>query len=109
MEPTVFQEVDSVAEALRREPYALLTNDCITKSIRFVRACRRRGIRARMVLTIGRATARPPLLRRWVNMPVIHCWGEVSGTRFEVSRPLGARGMWGIVPRDIQPVVKLRI
>ena len=105
----LYQEAEKIAEGLRQEPYSLLFNDCITKSIRFVRACRRRGIKARVVLTVGRSLARLPLLGKWATIPVIHSWAEVAGKRFEVSRPLGARGMWGIVPRDIQPIVKVRL
>lgn len=105
---TTLQKADKIAESLRQEPYSLLTNDCITKSVRFVRACRKQGIKARVVLTIGRSKARLPLLRKWATIPVIHSWGEVEGKRMEVSRPLGAQGMWGIVPRDIQPIVKIR-
>ena len=104
-----YQEAERIAEELRRECYSFLFNDCIVKSIRFVRACRRRGIKAQVVLTLGRARARLPLLARWATIPVIHAWGDVRGRRIEVSRPLGSSGMWGIVPRDIQPVVKLRL
>ncbi|MBI4289051.1 MAG: lasso peptide biosynthesis protein [Chloroflexi bacterium] len=104
----ILQQADRIAEALRREPYSLLTNDCITKSVRFVRACRRCGIKAHVVLTVGRSQACPPLLHRRITMPVVHAWGEVEGVRMEVSRPLGASGMWGIVPRDIQPMWRVR-
>ena len=105
---SILQKADKIAESLRQEPYSLLTNDCITKSVRFVRACRKQGIKACAVLTIGRSRACLPFIRRWATIPVIHCWGEVEGKRMEVSRPLGAQGMWKIVPRDIQPVVKIR-
>jgi len=61
----------------------------------------------RVVICIGRSQAK--LFGRWLTIPVIHSWGEVAGKRIEVSRQLGAAGMWGIVPVNIKPVVAVRI
>ena len=97
---------ERVAELLRREPYSLLTNDCITKSVRFKRICQSRGIPARVVVCIGLARAR--WLIYWLVIPVIHGWGEVERKRIETSRPLGSSGLWGIVPVNIQPIITLR-
>ena len=55
--------------------------------------------------TIGLARAR--LFGRWLTIPVIHGWGEVEGKRIETSRPLGASGIWGIIPANIKPVIAL--
>ncbi len=102
----IAQQVDRIAEALRREPYDLLKNDCITKSVRLKHACKAMGISAKVVLCLGAARAR--LFGRWSVIPVIHAWGEVDGRRRETSRPLGSSGIWGIVPTDIKPLAVLK-
>lgn len=101
--------VEEIAEGLRQEPYRLFSNDCIIKSIRLARQCRRLGIDAKVVLCLGLVSARIPLLARRITVPVIHAWGEVGGERIEVSRPLGSEGMLGIIPIDIKPIVKVRL
>ena len=101
------EKAEEIAEKLRQELYRLLTNDCIIKAFRLKRRCRELGIPVRVVICIGRSRAK--LFGRWLTIPVIHSWGEVAGKRIEVSRPLGAAGMWGIVPVNIKPVVALRI
>ena len=98
--------VEEIAESLRSEPYHLLKNDCISKSVRFKRICRARGIRARLVVCIG--LARAMWFGKWLVLPVIHGWAEVEGKRIETSRPLGSSGIWSIVPVDIRPVISLR-
>ncbi len=100
------EKAEEIAEELRREPYSLLTNDCITKSIRLKRRCRALGISARVVLCVGLARAR--WFGRELTIPVIHGWGEVVGKRIETSRPLGSAGIWGIIPVDIRPVISLK-
>ena len=97
---------EAIAEPLRWEPYRLLTNDCITKSVRLKRACRSEGIRARVVVCVGLARAK--WFGRWLTLPVIHAWGEVEGKRIETSRPKGSSGLWSIVPAQIRPVVCMR-
>ncbi len=96
-------KVEEIAGNLRQEPYSLLRNDCIIKSVRFARECRQSGIPAKVVLCIGLVKAK--ILTWWLVLPVIHAWGEVNDRRIEVSRPLGASGMLGIVPRNIRPIV----
>ncbi len=100
------EKAEEIAERLRQEPYNLFINDCFTKSIRLKRQCKALGIPARVVACIGLARAR--LFGRWLIIPVIHGWSEVEGKRIEVSRPLDASGMWGIVPVNIKPVITVR-
>ena len=97
------EEAEEIAERLRHEPYILFKNDCISKSIRFKRACQTLGIPARAVACIGLGRAR--LFGHWLTIPVIHGWGEVGGKRIETSRPIGSSGIWGIVPVNIRPVI----
>lgn len=101
------EKVEKLAEHLRHEPYNLLTNDCFVKSIKLKRQCEKLGIPARIVACIG--IVRAQVLRLWwLKIPVVHGWVEVDEQRIEVSRPRGAVGTWGIIPRNIRPVIKLR-
>ncbi len=100
---TNLEKAEEIAEKLRREPYNLLKNDCITKSLRLKRECAALGIPARVVACIGLGRAR--LFGRWLIIPVIHGWGEVEGRRIETSRPLGSSGLWHIVPMNIRPLI----
>ncbi len=98
--------VEEMAERLRKEPYKLLTNDCIIKSIRLKRACLRAGIPAKVVVCIGLARAK--WFGRWLTILVIHSWTEAGGKRIETSRPLGSSGLWGILPVNIKPVISVK-
>jgi len=99
-------KVEKIAERLRQEPYNLLRNDCITKSIRLKRQCKALGIPARVVACIGLTRAR--LFGFWLTIPVIHGWAEVDGKRIETSQPLGSSGTWGIIPVNIKPIIAVR-
>jgi len=100
-------EVQEIAERLRQEPYHLLTNDCIIKSLRLKKQCKRLGVPARVVVCLGLGQAK--LFGRRVTVLIIHAWTEVAGKRVETSRPLGAAGICGIVPMNIKPVVAVWI
>ena len=100
------EKAEEIAEILRHEPYNLLKNDCITKSVRFKRMCVSDGITARATVCIGLARAK--WFGHWLVIPVIHGWGEVEGKRIETSRPLGSSGLWGIIPVNIRPFFIIR-
>ena len=100
------EKADNIAEKLRQEPYHLLNNDCITKSLRLKKECKAMGIPASVVVCIGLVRAR--WFGRWLTIPLIHGWGEVEGKRIETSRPLGNSTIWGIVPMNIKPVIAIR-
>jgi hypothetical protein len=102
-------KVNEIAESLRHEPYRLFFNDCLVKSVRFTKECKKAGISAKIVCCVGLASARIPLLSRRLSLPVIHVWAEVEAERIEVSRPLGSRGILDIVPMDIKPILRVRI
>lgn len=102
-------KAEEIAERLRHEPYRLFFNDCLVKSVRFTRECKRAGIDAKIVCCVGLVSARMPLLSRRFTVPVIHVWGEVEGERMEVSRPLGSQGILGIIPIGIKPIVRVRL
>ena len=73
------ERAEEIAEVLRHEPYNLLRNDCITKSLRFKRMCKSSGISARMAVCIGLTRAR--WFGHWLVLPVVHGWGEVAGKK----------------------------
>lgn len=100
------KKAEKIAEALRREPYRLFRNDCITKSRRLKKACQGMGIQARLVVCVGYTRAK--VFGKSLVVPVIHGWGEVEGKRIETSRPLGHSGFIGIVPMHIKPIVALK-
>ncbi|MBA7689734.1 hypothetical protein ES703_98245 [subsurface metagenome] len=102
------ETVDAIAERLRQEPYHLLgvrKSNCIAKSFRLKRECRRIGVEARVEICIGLTRAKP--LGFWIKMLTIHAWGEVDGRRVETAMPLGKVGIWGIIDIDIKPVVAI--
>jgi hypothetical protein len=100
------EAAERVAEMLRQEPYRFLTNNCLTKSMRFKRICRAKGIFARIAVCIGAADA--VLFGRRLTIPVVHGWGVVESKRIEVSRPLGSPSVWRIIPVNIRPLLVIR-
>lgn len=102
------ETVDAIAERLRQEPYILLSfrkSNCIAKSFRFKKECKRIGVEARVVICIGLTKAKP--LGFWMKMLTIHAWGEVEGRKVETTMPLGKVGIWGVVDIDIKPVIAI--
>jgi hypothetical protein len=101
------EKAQEMAERLRKEPYSFLTNDCLIKSAKLKKECVPLGIPVRIVACIGLARAQVFRLW-WMTIPVVHGWAEVEGKRIEVSRPVGVSGVWGIIPANIKPVIKIR-
>jgi len=101
------EKVEEIAERLRHEPYNLRANDCFIKSSKLKRECEPLGIPVKIVACIGLVRAKVFKLW-WMTIPVIHGWAEVEGKRIEVSRPAGVSGTWGIIPRDIKPIIRVR-
>lgn len=100
---------EEIAEKLRQEPYHLFRNNCLTKSRRFVRKCKKRNIKAKLVwCALGLVKAKLPMIGFRTIPYFIHFWGEVESKRFETSRPLGSAGGLRIVPRDIRPIKTIK-
>ena len=101
--------VDETAEKLRQEPYHLFRNDCLTKSIRLVRKCKKHNIKAKLVwCALGLKRIKLPILGK-VTAPVfIHFWVEVDGRRIETSRPLGSAGFLGVIPINIRSIITIK-
>ena len=102
-------KIEGIAEKLRQEKYHLLLNNCLIKSIRFARECKRLEIDAKVVFSLSLASARLRSSGEAVNVPVLHAWARINGERIEVSRPLGYQGRLGITPEKVRPLVKLRL
>ena len=100
--------IEEIAERLRQEPYHLLFNNCLIKSIRFAKECKRLEIDAEVVFCFGLVPARFSSSGRLFNIPFLHAWAEINGERIELSQPLGYEGVLGIMPEKVRPLVKLR-
>ena len=101
--------VDEVAEGLRQKPYHLFRSDCLTKSIRLVKECKKHNINAKLVwCTLGLTRIKLPIFREFTIPVCIHFWVEVNGRRIETSRPLGSSGSLGIVPANIRPIITIK-
>ncbi len=98
--------MEEVADRLRAEPFHTLRNNCLVKSFRFKRECARRGIRARVVISLGYTRVKRRLR---LTIPIIHAWGEVEGKRIEVARPLDEPSLWGTLDSEVQPVLAVWI
>lgn len=100
---------ESIAESLRQEPYRFFRNDCLTKSWRLRSKCVQKGIQARLVwCALGLTKIRLPVVGEVILPYCTHFWGEVEGQRLETSRPLGSRGILGIIPSQIRPLITIR-
>lgn len=101
---TKLAEAEKETEKLRQEPYKLLTNNCIHRSIRLIRECKEKGIEAKFVLGIlGWATMEMPILGRIIIPALVHAWVEVEGKRLEPT-PQASR----IDPWEIRPLFTVR-
>lgn len=99
-------QVEEIAERLRHEPYHVLPMrcNCLGKSFRFKRECRKAGIDARVVICIGIIYPRI-IFGCSLKVPMVHEWGEVCNKRIEVARPLDQRGPLGTFDIDIKPII----
>lgn len=109
---------EKMAERLKGEPYHFLIftepfiikYNCVGKSLRFIRECKRQRIRVKLVwCLLGSVKAKLPVLGSKTIPVFSHFWGEVDGQRIEVSRPSGATEHFGIKPAEIRPIISFRI
>jgi len=90
-----------IAEAIRKTPFHTLTDNCLIKSFRFKKRCRKQGIKAYVVISFGFAPV------KWgvrLAVPIVHGWAEVDGRRIEVARSLYQKSLWGTFDKEIKPV-----
>lgn len=87
------ETVDAIVERLRQEPHHVLgfrRSNCIAKSFRLKRECRRIGIDTKAVICIGLIRRKP--LGFWMKIPMFHGWAELDGKRIELGHPPGTPG-----------------
>lgn len=101
------KEVNTIAEKLRQVPFHTITNNCLRKSFRFKRECKRIGTDARVVITIGIVR----IERFGLSLKLLfgHAWVEVNGQRIEVARPLNQKSPWGTFDIDFKPLIGIWI
>jgi len=101
------KQVYAMAERLRQEPFNIITNNCLIKSLRFKRECKRIGIDAYVVIAVGIVG-----LERFnlsLKLLFVHGWAEINGQRIEVARPLNQKSPWGTFDIDFRPLARIRI
>ena len=96
-------EIKTIAEKLRREPFHMLRNNCLIKSLRFKRECRKFGVDVRVVFALVLTPCAKHPLPPWVIW--FHGWAEINGQRIELARPLDERNAANSFDIDIRPVV----
>lgn len=96
--------MEDIVDSIRAEPFHTLWNNCLIKSVRFKRACARRGIEARVVVSFGYTRVNRHLR---LIIPIVHAWGEVDGCRVELARPLDEPSLWGTLDSEIKPLVAI--
>lgn len=99
------ETVDIIADRLRREPFHMLWNNCLRKSLKFRRQCRRIGVSVRVVVALVLTHCERPPLPRFVVW--FHAWPEVDGQRVEIARPLDERNSVNTFDIDIRPIIAI--
>jgi len=99
-------KIDEIAEKLRQESFHTITNNCLIKSFRFKRECKRIGVDAQVVITVG--IVRLERFNLSLKLPFAHGWVEINGERIEVARPLNKKSPWGTFDIDFKPLVRIR-
>jgi len=100
-------QVYAIADRLRQEPFNTITNNCIIKSLRFKRECKRIGVDAYVVIAVG--IVRLERFNLSLKLLFAHGWAEVNGRRIEVARPLNQKSPWGTFDIDFKPLVAVWI
>jgi len=77
--------VEELAGTIRKRPYSVLRDNCLTKSVEFARRCTAIGLEAKVVLCLALFRLRVPVLD--FKLPVLgpHFYTEVLGKKYEVS------------------------
>jgi len=75
-------ELSSFIDAVYREPYSLLSNNCIHKSLRIKAKAKELGKGADLICCISIVP-----IKKWHNLPTInpHVYIEVEGEKIDVS------------------------
>jgi len=96
-------QVEHIAERLRKEPFHMLRNNCLLKSLRFRKECRKIGVGVRIVFALVLTPCARSPLPPWVVW--FHAWAEIKGQRIELARPLDERNAANSFDIDIRPII----
>lgn len=107
MTEEVNTRVEHIAERLRKEPFHILRNNCLIKSLRFRKECREIGVGARVVFALVLFPCARFPLPPWVMW--FHAWAEINGRRIELARPLDERNTAYTFDVDIRPIIRVWI
>ena len=77
--------VEELAGTIRKRPYSVLRDNCLTKSVEFARRCTAMGLEARVMLCLALFRLRIPVLGFRVPVLGPHFYTEVLGKQYEVS------------------------
>ena len=87
--PKQAEPVDDLAATIRRRPYFVLRDNCLTKSVEFARRCSDMGLEAKVVVCLALSHKRVPLTHLMVPVVHPHFYAEVLGRQYEVSHESG--------------------
>ena len=78
----MLNELSSFIDKVYREPYSLLSNNCINKSLKIKTKTEELGKRADLICCISIVP-----MKKWHNFPVItpHVYTEIEGKKIDVS------------------------
>jgi len=77
--------VEELAGTVRKRPYSVLRDNCLTKSIEFARCCTAMGLEAKVVPCLALLKLRVPVVGFRVTVIGPHFYTEVLSKRYEVS------------------------
>lgn len=77
--------VEELAGKIRKRPYSLISDNCLTKSVEFARRCTAMGLEAKVVTCLALFKLRVPVVGFRVTVVGPHFYTEVLGKRYEVS------------------------
>ena len=88
----ISEELQAYIEQIHNEPFHLLLNNCMRKSIKIFRKCKKLGYPARLI--IGPCiTPRIYCLPHWI---ILHAYVEICGERIDVAcHPARERQYYG--------------
>ena len=108
MDMNKVEDVNTIAEKLRQEPWHMFPGicNCLGKSFRFRHRCREINVDAKVVLALISVSN-----ERFFFLPKkiygFHAWAEVNGERIELARPLGNKNPWNNYDVDIKQVIRI--
>ena len=96
---------DALALHVQREKFHYFKNNCVHKSFKFRKLCRKAGISARVVIAVCIQT----FPRLHIKTFIIHAHVVAEGVRYEVAHENHWRGVFGSSDFKIRPIPILSI